>query len=151
MTKTELAATLNGRQYGDEITEEEEQQAEASGLIVLFGYGDDNIELRGSIDDEVSLFDGGTIYLHRGGILDNPDHEECERCQASLRKEQTKCVAIECRWDDSGYSWFITPATRDGVGSPLDSVIQFAPFDILEGADKFCRGIVIELKDLPTL
>lgn len=48
MTKEQMAALLNGREYGDEITRAEHQIARASGLVVVFGYSDDNMEVRGA-------------------------------------------------------------------------------------------------------
>ena len=41
MTKEELAATLNGREYNHEITKEEEAEARENGLVVIFGASDD--------------------------------------------------------------------------------------------------------------
>lgn len=82
MTKEQLAARLNGRQYGNEITREEEQLAKGNGLIVIFGASDDLCEMRGAIDDEVGCYDGGEI--------------ECEEYPGKLR-------AVWC--PESGGSW----------------------------------------------
>ena len=41
MTAKELAELLNGREYGNEITSDEEKLAKESGLVVVFGYSDD--------------------------------------------------------------------------------------------------------------
>ena len=51
MTKEELAAMLNGREYGKEITKAEEEKAKANGLVVIYGYSDDNVELRRHLVD----------------------------------------------------------------------------------------------------
>lgn len=48
MTAKQLAARLDGREYLKEITPEEEREAEANGLVVVYGYSDDNVELAGS-------------------------------------------------------------------------------------------------------
>lgn len=61
MTKEQLAERLNGRQYGREITREEEKLAKESGLVVIFGASDDLCEMRGVIDDEFGCYDGGEI------------------------------------------------------------------------------------------
>jgi len=140
MTKEALAALLNGREYSNEITREEAKQAKADGLIVLFGYSDDNIEIRGAFHDEVGMNDGGEIFLHRGGIL--PDYEsiDCPECQNRVEKDEKKCAVIECKWSEGDYSWFIQPR-----------VTPFAPFDIMKDGEKFCRGVVIAVADLPSL
>lgn len=50
MIAKEFADLLSGRDYMNEITRGEEEQAKAAGLVVVFGYSDDNMELRGAID-----------------------------------------------------------------------------------------------------
>ena len=61
MTLKEFAQMLDGREYGHEITKEEEILAKELGFVVVFGYSDDNAELRGAIDDEIGCFDGGVL------------------------------------------------------------------------------------------
>lgn len=61
MTLKEFAQMLDGREYRHEITEEEESLAKELGFVVVFGYSDDNAELRGAIDDEIECFDGGKL------------------------------------------------------------------------------------------
>jgi hypothetical protein len=57
----EFADMLTDREYGHEITKEEEALAKELGFVVVFGYSDDNAELRGAIDDEIGCFDGGVL------------------------------------------------------------------------------------------
>ena len=66
----EFAAKLNGRQYREEITKIEEQQARDLGFVVVFGYSDDNAEFRGAYDDEVGCFNGGRIYVDGDRYID---------------------------------------------------------------------------------
>lgn len=61
MTLKEFAQMLDGREYLHEITKEEEALAKELGFVVVFGYSDDNAELRGAIDDEIGCFDGGEL------------------------------------------------------------------------------------------
>ena len=61
MTLKEFAKMLDGRVYGHEITLDEEALAKELGFVVVFGYSDDNAELRGAIDDEIGCFDGGVL------------------------------------------------------------------------------------------
>ena len=62
MTLKEFAQMLDGREYRCEITQEEEKLAKELGFVVVFGYSDDNAELRGAIDDEIDCYDGGELY-----------------------------------------------------------------------------------------
>jgi hypothetical protein len=144
MTKEQLAAQLNGREATEEITEEECMAAKAAGLVVIFGYSDDNVVIHGAIEDEVGMYNGGTLYLHRDGVLgDDPESEDCARCRKRIMVQREKCVKIAVEWNTTNpYSWFIKPH--------IEGFIPFAPFGIVENINKFCRGIVVELKDLPS-
>ena len=139
MTKEELAAILNGREIGDEISVAEEKAAKDSGLVVVFGYSDDNCELRGAINDEISCFGGGDFCVNKTGVVMKPDEEE------TLVLEKFKVLdaaigdgrEIECLWCDGlTYSWTYKTA------------IPHAPFDIREGDALFCRGIVFSMSDV---
>ena len=62
----DIAAMLNGRKYGYELTDTEEQEIADLGYVVVFGYSDDNAEFRGAIDDEIGCFNGGKVYENNG-------------------------------------------------------------------------------------
>ena len=57
----DFAKMLDGRQYMDEMTEDEEKTASENRFVVVFGYSDDNCELRGAVHDEIDCYDGGII------------------------------------------------------------------------------------------
>lgn len=61
MTKEELAAILDGRQYCKETSFEIEQLAKDNNLLIVFGASDDLCEFRGAIYDEFGCYDGGEI------------------------------------------------------------------------------------------
>lgn len=65
-TVEEFAARLDGRQYGNEMTAEEEKLAKELDFLVVFGASDDLAELRGAIDDECGCFNGGVLKLENG-------------------------------------------------------------------------------------
>lgn len=135
MTKEELAAMLNGRQYGDELSRAEADQAKAAGLVVVYGYSDDNMEFEGAISEEIGCSDGGTAYLTRAGLLQNEcENEECPH----FERMKARASTIEALWcNEEGYSWTYRTA------------IAHATFDVMEDGEKFCRGIVFSLADVP--
>lgn len=139
MTKEELAAKLNGREYGDEITEAEEREAKAAGLVVIYGYSDDNTELNGVIDDEVGCYGGKAIKLHARGVLaSHASPCECEFC--GYASAARKCATVEALWcKEEGYSW--TYKTN----------LPHATFEIVEDGEPYCRGIVLDASALPSL
>ncbi len=140
MTKEALAQLLNGREYGSEISSGEEAIAKQDGLLVIFGYSDDNVELRGAFSDEAGCYDGGTIWLGRSGLLpEHEDHCECKFC--GYEKAAAKAATVDCQWgsNNAGYSWI------------YETKVPHATFDIMEDGKKFCRGIVISVSDLPII
>lgn len=131
-----MATMLNGREMGDEITKLEEEVAKASGLVVLFGYSDDNAEFRGAIRDEFSCFDGGTMFVSKEGVFPEEDYHRCTCDHCGYKAFEKSCKKIEAKWCEGDYSWtYMTD-------------IPHATFEIMEDGDKFCRGIVFELKDV---
>lgn len=139
MTKEELAGWINGRTRRNEITKAEENIAKKDGLVVVFGYSDDGIEFRGAIYDERDCYDGGTIHVHRDGLLGRHD-EECSCPFCGYEAQKKRCATIDALWDkEIGYSW------------TYETIIPHASFDIMSDDDKFCRGIVFNLSDLPKL
>lgn len=109
MTLKEFAKMLDGRSYGNEITKEEETIAKEHGFVVVFGYSDDNAELRGVIDDEIGCFNGGCIEHEElpGVIYANwcPEDIDCSWAYGTsiphesfhiLEGEDLYCVGIVC-------------------------------------------------------
>ena len=138
MTKEKLAEQLNGREIGDEITKQEEAEAKAAGLVVIFGASDDLMELRGAIHDEAYPGEEGIVKIHRGGILDSHDDCECEFCGYESKAE--KCGSVQSLWcKEADYSW------------TYKTELPHATFEVLEDGGQYCRGIVLELNALPSL
>lgn len=138
MNAKELAALLNGRQYREEITPEEVSQARADGLVVVYGASDDLMEFDGAISDEIGAYEGCIVYVDAKGpipLWSNLDHHDKDEMREYFQREG-KGRKIEAVWDSEGYSW--TYCTD----------IPHEAFEILEGEDKYCRGIVFALSDL---
>lgn len=108
-------------------------------MLIVFGCSDDNVELRGVIHDEVSAWDGTKFKIDAEGPLPNwkqiQDGDESE-AEAYFERKRKASVAIMAEWSAGGYSWFIS------------ATCPFEPFDIMEDGDEFCRGIVIDAKQL---
>lgn len=98
MTAKELAIELNGRDTGEEMEWGEAQDAKAAGLVVVYGYSDDNVELCGAINDEVGAYNGTTVYLTPDGVLQKPDcgQDDCPY----FAREREKARTIKAVWHD---------------------------------------------------
>ena len=129
-----FAARLNCHLIGDEMTQNDEDDAKKAGLVVVFGYSDDCTEFRGAIRDEVGL---GSIRITRNGKFIEDDrmdtlYELVEDGTLSER-DLPKFSVIIAKFDDHHQY------TTD---------IPHATFDILEDGCLFCRGIVFSISDL---
>lgn len=140
MTKEQLAALLNGREYRDEITRKEAEQAKKDGLLVIYGASDDLAEFDGLFRDETGCSYGRKIRFGLEGPLEEwDDYEEKDKADARewFTKEADTKFVVEALWcKEEPYSW------------TFKTDLPHATFDILEDGNKFCRGIVIDSKDL---
>lgn len=142
MTHEELATRLNGREYGEEITEAEEAEAKAAGLLVVFGASDDLCELRGMIHDEVGCYSGGEFVIVDGELFDEKacDSEDCPYAAKAKSAARVEGFTVEALWCKGEFSWTYA-LSRIGKATP-----PHATFDVMEdGDDKYCRGLVIKL------
>ena len=150
MTKEELATKLNGHKYCEEITEDEVQLAEDNNLVVIFGQSDDLMEFRGAINEEIGAWRGTSVLISKNGLVERPDIESYSDREEELdevyekylnnKKTARKVEAIWCPKDENGkiyVSWI------------YKTEIPYTTFDIIEDdGGLYCRGIVIDLKNL---
>lgn len=129
------AEKLDGREYGSELTEIEEKELEALGLVVVLGASDDLCEFRGAIDDEVGCFDGEDIYVNAEGLIAN----NMDMFDNFVPENSPEFVLIKACWDCDGYSW------------SYETDIPHESFDILDDGEPYCRGIIFSVDDMPKL
>lgn len=99
--------------------------------MVLFGASDDLAEFRGAIEYEMGSCGDFTIRIADVKVLERHEDCECEYCGFDKLKE--RAVEIKALWDKNGYSW------------SYETKIPHATFEIMEGKEKYCRGIVFDL------
>ena len=119
----ELAARLNGCEYGCEVGMEDEDFAEVRGLVIVYGYSDDNVELQGAVSDELGCYDGGEFWINHKGELAGSAQDGYKR--------------VECVWcGPSGASW------------EYRTEIPHETFNVYEDGELYCVGIVFDLLDV---
>lgn len=125
ITKEQLAAQINGRQYRDELTRKESEQAETSNLLVIYGASDDLLEFRGMIEDEAGAWDGTKVWVTK-----DRDIKE--------KKPSDKSFEVRALW------------CVDGKTSPwhIEVDVPYAEFLIMEDDDTFCRGVVVDFTEI---
>lgn len=141
MTKEQFATQIDGREIGEEISRTEEQQAANAGLLVVFGYSDDNVEFKGLFSDEVGAYDETAFRIDTVGILKSweqvvdagSDEKEAERYFKSKGRGKTITALFGVA---QAASWI------------FHTDIPHATFKVMEGEEVFCIGLVIERKDL---
>lgn len=134
MTTKELANILSGREYLSEITEDEKRRAKAAGLVVCYGYSDDNVELAGAFDEEVGAYEGTTIYFDKDGLMYEPP---CGGLGCRYYDEaREKCKTIDAVWCGGNAPW------------TFETDIPHETFNIYDDGDLFCVGIVFSMEDL---
>ncbi|MCM1497233.1 MAG: hypothetical protein NC124_02085 [Clostridium sp.] len=61
MNIEEWQKTLSGRKSGSEITPQEEELLKEDGIVYIYGYSDDCVEICGAYDNEVPVYDIETL------------------------------------------------------------------------------------------
>lgn len=139
LTAKELADRLNGRQYLSEITRQEATEAKKSGLVVIHGGSDDLIYFDGAIYDELGAWDGIEFLIDSKGVL--PPWEsakENEKSAADFIARKPNAVKLTAYWCEPGQDFDWTYKTD----------IPHYKFEILDGPDMYCMGIVFSMNDL---
>lgn len=132
---TIFANKLNGWKYKTDEPNDIFKEMHTNSLVAVFGYSDDLMEFRGAIFDEVGcIYGGGEVYLNKEGILHNLCGNECCPYFESIK---STCSVIEAFWEEEDeYRW------------TFKTDIPHKTFDIMDGDEKQCRGIVFSLKDV---
>lgn len=133
MNVKEWAERLNWREYREEMTTEEEKQAEADGMVIVFGASDDLIEFRGVIRNELGALDGG-IYKMTAAKDVVPVNEH----SANMNRALPDVRAIWSPTSGGMSSW---------ASWEIQSAIPHETFDIMEDGELYCRGIVFAWAD----
>lgn len=139
ITAKDLAELLNGRQYLSEISRQECAEAKAAGLVVIHGGSDDLIYFAGAIYDELGAGNGEEFLVDARGILPSLEYaSEHKDTAADYLSREPKAKKITAHWCDkaSGFDW------------SYKTDIPHHKFEILDGPDMYCLGIVFSLKDL---
>jgi hypothetical protein len=138
VTRNELAAAMNGREYGVEITQDEARTAKASGLVAFFGASDDLLEARGAIHDEWGAYESTAIdFTKTLWAIELVD--ECDNLVAAgwTPPRSFFCVKVE---------WY--PDDRPNLSWRISSKSPHSTFEIMEDGEAFCVGIVIDVGEI---
>ncbi|MFS1704298.1 hypothetical protein [Alteromonas sp. AMM-1] len=137
MNAVELANELNGTEYPFRPTREVIQKAIDNSLVIVYGASDDLMEFEGAIVEEIGVYDGGTAYVYKCGVLGSRDDLDTDEELELWFKNKSDSKPIEAKWcDDDNYSW------------TYQTDIPHATFDIVEGDEKYCRALVFSVDEI---
>lgn len=129
-----VAENLNGREYGHELDDHEAEQLESIGLVVAFGYSDDNVEFRGAFNDEVGGWEELDIPFLNGDILPQR-YVGCNERVCPLWKDAiSKIKTIRATFGNEGWKFYAD--------------IPHEKFTIMEDGEVFGEGIVFAYEDV---
>lgn len=138
MKAKELAALIDGREAGYELTAGEERQAEECGLLALYTPTPNTAVLSGAVKDtmrDISL----PLYISRDGFLPQAD---CEACNGT-----------ECPFYNAALSSAVEiTGMFKAVGQPcwqFTTAVPHEKFRTRCGPEAYCEGVVFRLEDLP--
>jgi len=134
MTKEELAKTIYGRQCDVGISKSDCEIAEENGLVIVYGYSDDLMEIEGGICDEIDCYHGGTAYFNETELWVDMYTDDY---RVYAEKEREKCKTIEAVWHDNGNPCWT-----------YETDIPHAKFNLFEDDELYCVGIVFEMASL---
>lgn len=137
----ELASQLDMSGYGFTLSALQQQYAKENGLVVVYGASDDMIEFEGAFRDESYVIDGGTVRVDAEGLLPaNADDLDTDEERARYYYRGGKAKTIEALWCDEANGGGFTWAYRTDI--------PHATFEVMDGDEPYCRGIVFALADL---
>lgn len=133
ITKKQLAARIDGREYREETTRQDRADAKASGLVIAYGASDDLLEVEGAMFEEFGAYGGANIRFTDNGVTPGDDDESVLKKYGYAMPPLNVLKAEWCPEDEPKLSWRITCS------------LPSAPFTIYEDGEPFCRGVVFEL------
>ena len=137
MTANELAAKIDGREYGYEMFSDVKAEAKQNDLVIVYGMSDNLIEFEGAINDEAGVYYGGEIEVTPDGIFKGPNCE-CGKFACPYYREAIKNVkkikVLWCKTDDAYWTY--------------ETAIPHSTFRIMEDEEVYCIGIVFSVEDL---
>jgi hypothetical protein len=138
MKRAQLARLLQEERPTASIPTRIIEQAEAAGMVIVYGTGDDRVEFRGAITSTAHCMDGGEVYFDGKGAL--PDYDDIDAADEAEARTffDRKRLAAQLRAD-----WRICP--------PYDwtfiTAIPHSTFDMWDDDVPTCKGMVFSLAE----
>jgi hypothetical protein len=107
-----------------------------NGLILVYGSSDDTICVSGAINDSEYISNCMAILLSKEGILKSNEDLDTDEELDKWRLQRENSRRIHIVWSEGEYDW------------EYETDIKHVTFEILDGDEKYCRGLIFKLEDL---
>lgn len=131
-TAKQFANIISLRDFFEGLSDPEIECAKRNGLVIVYGYSDDLIELKGAIQAEGECFEGGDFHLIK------------EDGKWKLVRGEGVCNTISAKW----YNRLSLTDNGDIIPWSYETDISHEKFLANNGGDIFCEGFVFNVKDL---
>lgn len=138
MTAKELAAMLDGAEYGHEVSREIAKQAKEAGLVIVYGASDDLMEFEGAIEHEAGVYEGGSVHVASYGVL------MCPECDTEWRE----CPYWKRECANSKVVTAVWCGANTNAAWSYETDVPHACFNVYEDGELYCTGIVFSVEDL---
>ena len=149
-TINDVAKLLNNNTYGDELDNPYNIDVEdiccKNKWVILFPYSDDNLEIRGYINDEIGAYDGGNYqFIKKGEFIKDLEeyntYHKAEYDQIIDSDNDNAHIFVKWCLKDTGYIWYIDT-----------DYTEVAYFDIIseddEDNEKWARCCIIDCSNI---
>ena len=149
-TINDVAKLLNNNTYGDELDNPYNIDVEdiccKNKWVILFPYSDDNLEIRGYINDEIGAYDGGDYqFIKKGEFIKDLEeyntYHKAEYDQIIDSDNDNAHIFVKWCLKDTGYIWYIDT-----------DYTEVAYFDIIseddEDNEKWARCCIIDCSNI---
>ena len=131
---------IHNCEYGHEMDKLDKDALKEAGIVIVYGYSDDNTEFEGAIYEEIGSYGGAYIRLTKDGLLENKcSDDDCPYYTEEAKKAK---YYIKPKWCDGNAD------IKTMIAWTYESNIPHITFDVLEDDEIFCRGMIFRLSDL---
>lgn len=162
-TIEDVAKLLDGNEYGDELRNELKinikDLCKENKWVIVFGYSDDNVEIRGAIDDELGAWNGALLKLVNKGDFYLEDCDEYGYEDATYKKATSTLFTdiSENELNDIKETGYKNTCIIEALWCPENSDTswqfnckgaEYARFNIMEDEELYGECLVIDLSKL---
>ena len=136
-----IKGVLQGTEYPNNVSAEDEIYAEYHGIVIVCGESDDIMAFYGAIREEFGCYGGGTAYITKEGLI-TPSSCDCEYAKKWFDQQKETAKKITGVWCEDKQD------NAPVISWTYETEIPHETFEVMEDGDIYCVGIIFALSDL---